>query len=274
MVRHPERFGLTDAGSAVAVSFICVALWWAIFMIPLLTGVRETPTKDAAPAGQAIREGLKQLAETLREIRKLKVLLTFLVGYWLYIDAVNTVIRTAVFFGHRILSLPRESLVTALLVTQFVAFPAALFFGWMGSRIGPRLAILIGLGVYMVALVYAWQWLDTAADFYKLAITIGMVQGGVQSLSRSFYARLVPKSRTAEFFGFFNMVGKFAAILGPVLMAATPFLIAGSDEKDSILSLTLLFVLGGVLLWHVDEKEGIRAAEEMEKQSGGGMKQG
>ena len=264
MASKPEMFGLADASSAVAVSFISVAVWWAVFTIPLLTGVRETPTEDKASAGQAIREGLEQLVGTFREIRKLKVLLTFLVGYWLYIDAVNTVIKTAVFFGDRVLSLPQESLVTALLVTQFVAFPAAMFFGWLGKRIGPRPAILIGLAVYIVALIYAWQWLDTGADFYKLAIAIGMVQGGVQSLSRSLYARLVPKSKTAEFFGFFNMVGKFAAILGPLLMAAVPILIAGADERDSILSLTVLFVLGGALLWRVNEKEGIRAAEEMD----------
>ena len=162
------------------------------------------------------------------------------------------------------LGLPAASLVTALLVTQFVAFPAALFFGWLGKQIGPRRAILIGLGVYILALVYAWRWLDTGADFYKLAIAVGLVQGGVQSLSRSLYARLVPTSKTAEFFGFFNMVGKFAAILGPLLMSLVPLLIAGADERDSIMALTLLFVAGGYLLWKVDVDAGIEAAKAME----------
>ena len=140
----------------------------------------------------------------------------------------------------------------------------ALFFGWLGKKIGPRPAILIGLAVYIVALFYAWRWLDTGADFYKLAIAIGLVQGGVQSLSRSLYARLIPKSKTAEFFGFFNMVGKFAAIIGPLLMAIVPILIAGADERDSILSLTLLFVIGGFLLWKVDVEAGMKAAQEMD----------
>ena len=266
MVNSPESFGLADAGAAVKVSFLSVAVWWALFTIPLMTGVKEMPTEHAAESRlQAIREGLGQLAGTFREIRKLKVLLVFLVGYWLYIDAVNTVIKTAVFFGDKVLGLPQASLVTALLVTQFVAFPAAMFFGWLGQRIGQRQAILIGLAVYVGALFYAWRWLDTGADFYKLAVAIGMVQGGVQSLSRSLYARLVPTSKTAEFFGFFNMVGKFAAILGPLLMGWVPILIAGADERDGILALSILFVAGGYLLWRVDVEEGARAAAEMDK---------
>ena len=138
-------------------------------------------------------------------------------------------------------------------------------FGWLGKRIGPSPAILIGLAVYIGALFYAWRWLDTGADFYKLAIAIGLVQGGVQSLSRSLYARLIPKSKTAEFFGFFNMVGKFAAIIGPLLMAMVPIVITGADERDSILSLTLLFVVGGFLLWKVDVEAGAKAAAEMDK---------
>jgi len=120
-----------------------------------------------------------------------------------------------------------------------------------------------------VALFYAWGWLNTGADFYKLAIAIGMVQGGVQSLSRSLYARLIPTSKTAEFFGFFNMVGKFAAILGPLLMAAVPVVIGGADERDSILALSILFVVGGFLLWKVDPEEGARAAQEMDKAATG-----
>jgi UMF1 family MFS transporter len=266
MVNSPESFGLADAGEAVRWSFISVAVWWAAFTVPLLTGVEELPTAHKATRMQAVREGIAQLVGTFHEVRKLRVLLIFLVGYWLYIDGVNTVIKTAVFFGDKVLGLPQASLVTALLVTQFVAFPAAMFFGWLGKRIGPRPAILIGLAVYILALVYAWRWLDTGADFYKLAVAIGMVQGGVQSLSRSLYARLVPTSKTAEFFGFFNMVGKFAAILGPLLMAMVPILFKGADERDSIIALSVLFVAGGALLWRVDVEAGARAAAEMDRE--------
>ncbi len=262
MAQKPEMFGLADAGAAVRASFLSVAAWWALFTVPLLYGVRETPTAGKATRLQAVREGLAQLVGTFREVRKLRVLLLFLIGYWLYIDGVNTVIKTAVFFGDRVLGLDQGSLVTALLLTQFVAFPAALAFGWMGKKIGPRPAILIGLVVYIAALFYAWRWLEDSGDFYNLAIAIGMVQGGVQSLSRSLYARLIPKSKTAEFFGFFNMVGKFAAILGPLLMALVVAM--GAGERDSILALTILFVVGGFLLWRVNVEAGSRAAEAMD----------
>jgi UMF1 family MFS transporter len=261
MAQKPEMFGLSDSLGAVKASFLTVAVWWAIFAVPLLKYVRETPTENPAPAFQAVREGIAQLVGTAREIRNLRILLLFLVGYWLYIDGVNTVIKTAVFFGDRVLQLPQASLVTALLVTQFVAFPAALGFGWLGNRIGAKRAILIGLAVYIAALVYAWRFLSDARDFYNLAIAVGLVQGGVQSLSRSLYARLIPPSKTAEFFGFFNMVGKFAAILGPTLMALTPLLITGATERDSIMAVSILFIVGGLLLWRVNVEAGEQAAK-------------
>jgi UMF1 family MFS transporter len=213
---------------------------------------------------------VRQLIDTAREIRALRVLLLFLIAYWLYIDGVNTVIKTAVFFGARVLALEQATLVTALLVTQFVAFPAALAFGWLGERIGPRPAILFGLVVYLAAIVYAWRWLQDSNDFYVLAVAVGLVQGGVQSLSRSLYARLVPVSKTAEFFGFFNMVGKFAAILGPMLMSLTVVLIEGADARDSILALSLLFLAGGFLLSRVDVRAGEAAAVTLENDGAGG----
>ena len=266
MVQKPEWFGFADAGSSVKASFLSVALWWGAFTVPLLMAVRETPTEDRAPRLEALRAGMRQLIDTLKEIRNFKVLVLFLAAYWIYIDGVNTVIKTAVFFGDRVLGLEQAALITALLVTQFVAFPAALGFGWLGQRIGPKPAILIGLGVYLIALVYAWRFLEDAGDFYVLAIAIGLVQGGVQSLSRSLYARLIPPSKTAEFFGFFNMVGKFATIFGPLMIAFTPMLIPGATERDGIVSLTLLFLIGGFLLSRVRVDEGVEAARRFDRQ--------
>lgn len=268
MVQKPDWFGLQSAESAVKASFLSVALWWGTFTVPLLLFVREAPTEDRATRLQAVRAGIRQLLDTLKEIRRFRVLLLFLVAYWIYIDGVNTVIKTAVFFGDRVLGLEQAALITALLVTQFVAFPAALGFGWLGQRIGPRPAILIGLAVYLAALVYAWRFLADAGDFYVLAIAIGLVQGGVQSLSRSLYARLIPPSKTAEFFGFFNMVGKFATIFGPILIAFTPMVIPGATERDGILALTLLFLVGGFLLSRVSVEEGIEAARRFDRPGG------
>lgn len=269
MAQQPEWFGLSGAGAAVKASFVSVAAWWALFSVPLWLFVDETPTPGAARGRRALAEGLAQLVDTLGKIRRMRVLVVFLVGYWLYIDGVNTVIKTAVFFGDRVLGLPAAALVTALLVTQFVAFPAALAFGWLGGRIGPRRGILIGLAVYLAAVVYAWRFLEDAGDFYALAVAIGLVQGGVQSLSRSLYARMVPVTMAAELFGFFNMVGKFAAILGPTLLAVTPMVFPGADARDSVLSLGLLFIVGGFLLWRVDPASGERAAAALEAEAAG-----
>ena len=265
MVQKPEWFGLESAGSAVKASFLSVAVWWGLFTVPLVRHVDETPTEDQDGPLEAVQAGLRQLVDTLKEIRSFKVLVLFLVAYWIYIDGVNTVIKTAVFFGDRVLGLEQASLITALLLTQFVAFPAALAFGALGQRIGPKPAILMGILVYLAALVYAWRFLQDEGDFYVLAVAIGLVQGGVQSLSRSLYARLVPPSKTAEFFGFFNMVGKFATIFGPLLMAFTPRLIPGASERDGILSLTLLFLVGGFLLSRVRVAEGVEAARRFDQ---------
>jgi UMF1 family MFS transporter len=266
MVQKPEWFGFSGASAAVKASFLSVSVWWALFTVPLLLWVEETPTKDKASPVQAVRQGLRQLAATFRELRSFKVLVLFLVAYWIYIDGVNTVIKTAVFFGDRILGLEQAALITALLLTQFVAFPAALAFGALGQRIGPKPAILIGIAVYLAALVYAWRFLQDEGDFYVLAVAIGLVQGGVQSLSRSLYARLVPPSKTAEFFGFFNMVGKFATIFGPLMIAFTPMVVPGATDRDGILSLTVLFLFGGFLLSRVQVAEGIEAARRFDQE--------
>jgi UMF1 family MFS transporter len=262
MTLFPDAFGLPDQGTAVRVSFVSVAVWWAVFSLPVLLFVKETPAPDRASKLQMVREGLGQLLQTLRQIRHLKILLIFLAGYWLYIDAVNTVIKMAVFFGDTVLSLPPQSLIVALLLTQFVAFPAALGFGWLGKRIGPKPAILLGLAVYILTVVYAWRWLVDVNGFYMLAVVVGLVQGGVQSLSRSLYARLIPQSKSAEFFGFFNMVGKFAAVLGPLLMGVVPILTG--NARDGILAVSVLFVVGGFLLSRVSVEKGIQAAVAMD----------
>jgi len=260
MVNFPQWFGLAGPGDAVAASFITVAAWWAAFTLPLLFMVGEAQPSPRPSARRAMREGLASLRATFHQARSMKTLLLFLVAYWFYIDGVGTIFKTAVFFGAVVLGLPTASLITAILLTQFISFPAALLFGWLGKRISARRGILICIGVYAAVIVYAWGWLATAADFYLLAAAVGLVQGGAQSLSRSLYARFVPKSKAAEFFGFFNMVGKFAAILGPLLLALTPVLIAAADERDSILALLLLFAVGGALLWRVDAEVGAREA--------------
>jgi UMF1 family MFS transporter len=244
MTLRPAWFGLEDAAQAVKASFVMVGVWWLVFALPLAFNVREQATGPRLAPAAAVRQGFGELKHTLREIRRYRPVVWFLAAYWLYIDGVNTVIKMAVDYG---LSLGFEAaqLLAALLLTQFVAFPAALAFGWLGQRIGARRGIFLALAVYAVATCFAY-FLRDVRDFYLLAVVIGLVQGGVQSLSRSYFGRLVPAGKSSEFFGFYNMMGKFAAVLGPLLTGVVAKLTA--DPRLSILSIVLLFVAGASLL--------------------------
>ena len=247
MVREPARFGLADAAAAVHVSFISVGVWWLVFTIPALLFIREAQPSQTTHGLKAALAGWRELAATLAAIRKYRDLTLFLLAYWFYIDGVNTIIKMAVDYGLS-LGLQTTSLLTALLVTQFVAFPAALAFGWFGGRFGARTGILIAIAVYILATFGAYR-IDSERDFLVLAIVIGCVQGGIQSLSRSLYGRLVPEGKAGEFFGFYNMMGKFAAVLGPTLTGVVAY--TTHDPRLAIMSVSLLFAIGGVLLLRV-----------------------
>jgi UMF1 family MFS transporter len=246
MVVKPALFGLPDAAAAVRWSFVTVAVWWLVFMLPLLLYVKEQPARSAT-RGSALLAGWRELVYTARHVWQQPQLPRFLIAYWLYIDGVNTVIKMAVNYGMS-LGLASTHLLGALLLTQFVAFPASLLFGRLGERHGPRFGVLLGLAVYAILTIWAY-FLDSALEFYLMAATLGLVQGGVQSLSRSLYGRLVPEGKSAEYFGFYNMVGKFGTVLGPALMAGVA--VALASTRASILALLVLFVAGGVLLWSV-----------------------
>lgn len=247
MVLKPALFGLADAGEAVRWAFVSVGIWWAGFTLFTVLLVRERSTQAALPALEAIRAGAAGLLDTVRHLRGDRTLLWFLLAYWFYIDGVNTIIKMAVDYGLS-LGLKQNSLITALLVVQFVGFPAALGFGWLGQKIGPRAGILMGIAVYAGIAGYAY-FLHTERQFMVMAIIIGLVQGGVQSLSRSLFGRLVPPGKSGEFFGFYNLMGKAAAILGPTLTGVVALLT--NDSRLAILSITLLFVLGAVFLMQV-----------------------
>ncbi|MHC1743428.1 MAG: MFS transporter [Syntrophobacteraceae bacterium] len=264
MTLAPARFGLADASEAVRASFLTVSIWWAAFSIPLLLYVPEIGSAGhCGSAGVAFRDGMRQLAATFREIRKLRVVLLFLVAYWFYIDGVDTVIRMAVDYGLS-LGFSAKNLLLALLITQFVGFPAAIAFGWIGERIGPKTGIYIGIAVYFAVTVWAY-FMNSDGEFYAMAIAIGLVQGGIQSLSRSLYARIIPRDKSAEFFGFYNMLGKFAAVMGPFLMGVTSLLTG--KPRSSILALGVLFAIGAGLLTQVRESEGAKLARELEDQT-------
>jgi len=242
MVLKPALFGLADAASATRVSFLLVAIWWAVFAIPLLRNVPEARVRTNGAVADLVA-GLRQLRSTLVELRQLRPVWMFLLAYWLYIDGVDTVIRMAVDYGLT-LGFASSSLITALLMVQFIGFPAAIGFGWIAGKFGTKRGLYLALTVYIAVTCYAYL-LENVTQFYLMAAAIGLVQGGVQALSRSYYARLIPAGKSGEFFGFYNMLGKFAAVLGPIAVGVTK-LVTG-DARLSILILVLFFV-GGMLL--------------------------
>ena len=258
MYLKPEIFGISDGATAIKLSFLSVAVWWAVFTIPLILFVPEPKNYDSVNIKNAIQMGWIQLIQTFKEIRNMKVVGTFLLAYFFYIDGVDTIIKMAVDYGMS-LNFSGESLIIALLIVQFVAFPAALVYGRLASKVGTKTAIMIGIIAYSF-ITFLGYFITKTWHFYVLAILIGLFQGGIQALSRSLYTRIIPAEKSAEFFGFYNMLGKFAAIIGPTLMG-TISLVTGS-ARLGILSILLLFILGAFLLNKVDLDEGKRLAAE------------
>ncbi len=271
MTLIPEKFGLANAGEAVRYSFISVALWWGFFTLFTIAWVPETGGKNNKRKNNFIKDGFTQFITTFKKIRHLKTVFLFLLAYWFYIDGVDTIIRMAVDYG---MSLGFESndLIVALLITQFIGFPSALVFGKLGQSWDVRKAIYLAIFIYMGVTIWGTM-MTSKHEFYILAIVIGLVQGGIQALSRSYYSRLIPKDQAAEYYGFYNMLGKFAAIFGPALMAVigltvkkilmppvpTPEQVVHIGQiasRCSIGSIIILFVIGLVLFHQIDEEKG------------------
>ena len=250
MTLQPHWFGLASAAEAVQLSFLLTALWWLTFSVPLLLYVREPRPTVPLGVGRATLAGCRQLIDTFHEVRKLRAVAVFLLAYWLYIDGVDTVIVMAVDYG-KALGFDSRQLITALLLTQFIGFPAAIVFGHLGERLGTRNGILLGIAGYCVVTVWA-SLIQETWEFFALATFIGLIQGGIQALSRSYYARLIPADRAAEFFGFYNMLGKFAAVMGPMLVGGIG--LATGNPRIGLLSLLILFVAGALVLLRVPNR--------------------
>ena len=252
MYLNPAWFGLSSQSEAILWSFLSVAIWWAVFSLPLFMSVEEkSNTEISKGLFENITEAFKAVASTLREIKKHKRVAIFLIAYWLYIDGVDTIVRMAIAYGSDI-GLDASSMITALLLTQFVGFPATLVFGIYADKIGFKKILTIGISIYILVTFYAY-YMSTALEFYILAGTVGLVQGGVQAISRSFFSTIIPVNKEAQFFGFYNLVGKSAVFLGPVLVSWVALIFG--NPRFGILSLLFLLVPGLVLLWMVPDKE-------------------
>jgi len=257
MLKSPQTFGLESTAEAFSYAFISVGVWWLIFLLPLIFSVPERHSSIEV-SDHAIRAAYAELRSTVKKISQYRNVVIFLSGYWLYIGGVFTVIFMAANYGQR-LGFDGTDLVKALLIANFVGFPATIVFGLLAHRFGAKKGLYFGLFAYIGACLWAIQMTEVR-EFYIMSIIIGLVQGGVQGLSRSVYASLIPADQPGEFFGFYSMTTKFAHVLGPAMVAIAALL--SDDPKWVLLALMPLFLAGALLLSLVrmpsDSVEGLR----------------
>jgi UMF1 family MFS transporter len=263
MIQKPGLFGIPDAGTAVRLSLASVGVWWLFFSIPLFRKVPEPPRRieaDESQSGNVFSTGVTRLIETFKELRIYRQAFLFLLAFLVYNDGIQTIIRMATTFGSEI-NIDQNAMITALLITQFVGIPFAFMFGMLAARIGPKVAVFIGLMVYAVIIALAF-FMSSAAHFYALAILVGMVQGGTQALSRSMFASMIPRHKSSEFFAFFGVFERYAGVLGPLVFAM--MVDATGHSRNAILAVLAFFVIGGAMLAFVDLEAGRKAAREAE----------
>jgi UMF1 family MFS transporter len=232
-----------DLALGTRIAFVVTAIWWALFAIPLIRDVHQThfKPKEAHP----IRRSFIGLGQTIQAIVRNRKMLFFIIAFFCYIDGVHTIIRMATAFGTD-LGIDAMQLILALIATQVVAFPSALIFGKLAGRVGARKMLIVGVIAYTLITLYAAFFLKSAVEFWILAMAVGLFQGGIQALSRSYFGKLIPKEHANEYYGFFDIFGKYAAILGTFLMSMFTLLTGSSNL--GILSITALFILGLVFL--------------------------
>lgn len=246
MISSPATFGLESSNDAIRFAFMSVGVWWAIFLVPLVKWVPEHKRQKMI-AGSVFTASYRELRTTITKIGKYRNVVMFLTAYLFYLAGVFTVISMAVNYGQR-LGFGQADLLLALMITNFVGFPATFLYGLLGHRFGPKVGIHIALAIYI--LVSSWAvFMTDVSQYYAMAIIIGCVQGGVQGLSRSLYASLIPADQPGEFFGFYNMITKLAHVLGPTMVGIGAIY---SDRPQFVLiTLLPLFIIGGFLLSYV-----------------------
>ena len=251
----------------VRLAFLSVSVWWVLFAIPLFRKVPEPPVRieeDERPGLNPVRVALTRLRETFHELRLYRNAFLLLLAFLIYNDGIGTIIRMGTIYGNE-LGIARETLIGALLLTQFIGVPFAFLFGMLAGKIGAKTAIYLGLVVYVVITVLGYR-MQTGRDFIVLAVLVGMVQGGTQALSRSVFASMIPRNKSGEFFGFWSVFEKFAGIFGPLIFGIAVVLTGSS--RTAILCVIAFFVVGGILLTFVDVEAGRRVAREAEQTAG------
>ncbi len=262
MIQQPALFGLAGADKTLParMGFLVTALWWAAFSVPFFLRVSEPPPAleaDEERGMNPLRVAFTRLSETLRELRRWRAAFLMMVAFLVYNDGIGTVIRMATLFGEQN-GISSDTMLLAILVVQFVGIPCAILFGRLATRVGAKAAILCALAVYVGIAVVAYG-MNTEREFWIMAVLVGTVQGGAQALSRSLFASLVPKHKSAEFFGLFSTLEKFAGVIGPAVFSAS------ASSGAAILSLIGFFAVGGAILACVDVRGGQALAREAER---------
>lgn len=236
---------------ACKISFIITALWWGVFTIPLLKNVNQKYYIEKE--SKVIKSSFSRIFKTFKNINKNKKIFTFLIAYFFYIDGVDTIIGMATSYGTD-LGISMTSLLVILLLTQFIAFPFTIIYGKLSEKFGAKKMLYIGIITYTCICIYGY-FLKTTLDFWILAMAVGSAQGGIQAISRSYFAKIIPKENANEFFGFYNIFGKFAAIMGPFLVGLVTQITG--ETRNGIISLIILFIIGGILLFKIEDQKEI-----------------
>ncbi len=251
IIMHPHAAGLASAAGATRLSFVITALWWFAFSLPLLLNVQQVNCQ--AEPEHPLRNAFTRMKNNLSMIRARRSIIFFLIAYFFYIDGVDTIIVMAAVFG-RDVGVGAGDLMIILLAVQFTAFPCAIVYGKLAGRFGDRKMLLAGIAAYTLITLFAWR-LSSVTQFWILAMLVAAFQGGIQAISRSYFSKIIPADQAAEHFGLYNIIGKFAAILGPLLVGVTSQVTR--NPRAGILSLVLLFATGGILLsrsWRINER--------------------
>lgn len=249
IVLFGSSFGIGQL-DGIRISFVITAVWWLAFSVPVLRDVHQTHFK--AREAHLFRHTLKGLAGTCKKIARDKRLLMYMLAFFFYIDGVHTIITMSTSYGTD-LGIDSTQLVLALLVTQFVAFPSAIAYGRLAGRFGTKRMLLIAVFAYFCITLFAAFFLRSAAEFWVLAVCVGLFQGGIQALSRSEFGKLIPKENANEYYGFFDIFGKYATIMGTLLVSVFTQLTGSSSY--GVLSVAVLFIVGFVLLWKMPEED-------------------
>ena len=242
---YPSSFGLASQAEAIRVSFLMVSIWWLLFLIPLFLNFKETKTEQHSIS--VFSSSFKNIFNTLKSVYQYKNAFLFLIAFFLFIDGAHTVIYLASTFALN-LGLETSSIIQALILVQFVAFPATLLWGYVANKYGDKLVLYITIASYICIIVYSTT-LSSPFEFYLLAAWVGFVQGGIQGSSRGMFGKLIPKEKAGEFFGLYNVMGRAGAILGP-LMVGTLLTLYG-NVRIALLPIAVLFIIGGLLLTRV-----------------------